>query len=188
MTLCGTPHSCINSLCVESVDGCYNGSMSTWSIVSFECTLRVSTRQIEIITSSVPQGAILSLPLFNVMMRDIPKVNNVTYSKHADVITIYCVDSDIVAATTNIQNAIDHFYLWTKDWGLTLNHSKTKAMSFTKKRINPILLNVNNVIVEFIEQHKFLGIMLDAPSLSWKSHVNYIKETSLSRVNLLKSI
>ena len=122
------------------------------------------------------------------MMRDIPKVNNVTYSENADDITIYCVDSDIVAATTNIQNAIFHFYRWAKDWVLTLNHSKTKAMSFTKKRMNPILLNVNNVIVEFVQQHKFLGIMLDSPSLAWRSHVNYIKETSLSRVNLLKSI
>ena len=47
------------------------------------------------ITSSVPQGAILSPTLFNVMMRDIPKVANVTYSEYADDITIYCVDADI---------------------------------------------------------------------------------------------
>ena len=54
------------------------------------------------ITSSVPQGAILSPILFNVMMRDTPKVANVTYSEYADDITICCVNSDIIAAADNI--------------------------------------------------------------------------------------
>ena len=85
------------------------------------------------ITSSVPQGAILSPTLFNAMMRDIPKVVYVTYSEYADDITIYCVDTDIVTATANIQHAIDRRFQWTKEWGLSLNQTKTKAMMFTKK-------------------------------------------------------
>ena len=140
------------------------------------------------IASSVPQGAILSPTLLNVMMRDIPKVANVTYLEYADDITVYCVDADLVTATANIQLAIDRFFQWTREWGLSLNQTKTKAMMFTKKRITPISLTVNNVIIEYVQQHKFLGVVLDSPSLTWKSHINYIKETSVKRINLLKSI
>ena len=69
------------------------------------------------------------------MMRDIPKVVNVTYSEYADDITIYCVSTAIVTATTNIQLAIDWIFSVDKgvrtfpEWNLNKRHDVHKKMN-----------------------------------------------------------
>jgi hypothetical protein len=61
-------------------------------------------------------------------------------------------------------------------------------MVFTRKQVKLLPIKVNNSAIEYVEQHKFLGLMLDSPGLMWKPHINYIKERCISGVNLLKSI
>ena len=101
---------------------------------------------------------------------------------------MHCVNSDIIAATNNIQKAINSFKQSTNDWDYLLIKLEQKPCFSQKNKINPLPLHINNVDIDYVQQHKFPGIVLDSPFLTWKSHVNYIKETSLSRINLLKSI
>jgi ribonuclease HI len=140
------------------------------------------------ISSGVPQGAILSPVLFNVMLSDLPTTLGVAASEYADDITIYATGNDINTVTANIQRAVDNLYAFTTKWGLSLNYSKTKCMIFTRKHIQPLPVKINNVNIDFVEQHKFLGIILDSPGLVWKPHIQYLKDSSISRINLIKAI
>ena len=152
--------------------------------VSFEGELSTIRK----ISSGVPQGAILSPTLFNVMMSDLPRNTEVISSEYADDITIYCTGENILTITNFMQSAINNFYRWTKDWGLSLNQLKTKCMLFTKKHVQPIPLNIDNINIEYVREHKFLGVYFDAPGLRWKHHIHYIKDSSINKINLLKSI
>jgi len=144
-----------------------------------------STRNI---TTGVPQGSILSPILFNIMVSDIPNDINVTTSEYADDITIYSVSNDIHLATRNTQTMIDKIEDWCSKWGLKINYNKTKAMLFTQKRVTSDGLRIGNFDIEFVQQHKFLGMTLDAPNLKWKPHLKILKDSCLQKVNILKCI
>jgi hypothetical protein len=62
--------------------------------------------------SVVPQGAILSPTLFNVLMHDIPSVLVVKCTEYADV-TFFASDSNIREALARLQTQLDAFSNWT---------------------------------------------------------------------------
>ena len=139
-------------------------------------------------SSGVPQGSILSPVLCNMMMSDLPSELGVTTSEYADDITIYSVSTYVQEATRRLQNLVNKIIQWIKHWGLQQNCDKTKAMIFTRKHVHPLSLSMNNVDIEFVPSHKFLGMMLDSPGLTLKNHVNSVKSACLPKINLLRSI
>ena len=140
------------------------------------------------ITTGVPQGAILSPTLFNVMISDIPRVRNVYVSEYADDILIYATGWNLGHLRRIIQQQIDSFLDWTRKWGFILNPSKSKAMSFSLLQHVPPKLSVDGTDLEYVSSHKYLGLVLDAPRLTWGLHVQSLKLSCLTRVNLLRSI
>jgi ribonuclease HI len=140
------------------------------------------------ISSGVPQGSILAPTLFNMMVSDLPRVNDVTLSEYADDITIYSCGYDINTIRTRVQQQVNLFLEWTQDWGLKLNDAKTKAMMFTRKKIRPPLIEIDNIPVEFVPSHRYLGMILDAPGLIWKEHIQYLRDASTAKVNVMKSV
>ena len=140
------------------------------------------------ITTGVPQGAILSPLLFNVMTRDIPKISGVTISEFADDICFYIVGSGLPEIQSKFQNQINVFYAWTKDWGLNVNINKTKAMMFTNKRTPYPPLSLNGSPIEYVRSHRYLGMFLDSPKLTWKDHIQKLADGCISRVNILKML
>ena len=141
------------------------------------------------ISSGVPQGSTLSPTLFNVMINDIPKLPGVFLSEYADDITFYCYGDSFNELKTLAQKQMDMLYKWTKTWGLKINPSKTKGMVFTNKRMGtPSNIYANEVPIEYVKTYKYLGMIFDAPGLKWKNHIDYIRDTSLSRINILKCI
>ena len=141
------------------------------------------------ITSGVPQGSSLSPTLFNVMINDIPKLQGVVLSEYADDITFYCYGDSFNELKTLAQKQIDTLFKWTKTWGLKINAAKTKAMIFTNKRLGtPSNVYLNEVPIQYVKTYKYLGMIFDAPSLKWRDHVEYIRDSSLPRINMLKCI
>ena len=61
-------------------------------------------------------------------------------------------------------------------------------MIFARKHVHPLSLRMNNVDIEFVPSHKFLGMMLNSPGLAWRNHVNYVKSACLPKIDLLRSI
>ncbi|KAF2353490.1 Reverse transcriptase domain [Trinorchestia longiramus] len=101
----------------------------------FKVFMEVTYSSEGIARSGVPQGAVLSLLLFNIMMYDTPVEEGICSCEYADDL----------ASTTQIfalrripySNSSLHF-MTSKQWGLKINFNKTKCMLFTNKRINPL--------------------------------------------------
>ena len=141
------------------------------------------------ISSGVPQGSILSPLLFNIMMNDIPRLENVNLMEYADDITFYSSNTDLVELKLNMQNQLEKLGEWIKKWGLKLNISKTKAMIFTNKRnIFPPPIIFNGEHIKFVPTHMYLGVIFDAPKLTWKNQIEFLKSSSLSRINIMKTL
>jgi ribonuclease HI len=142
----------------------------------------------EPIKSGVPQGAILSPTLFNVMMSDMPSTPGVSTAEYADDITFYVSHKNIQIATNLLQAQVNSFVEWTHGWGLKLNLEKTKTMCFTSKKIHPLPIKASGHNLEIVQQHRYLGVVLNAPCLRWKPHIEMLRISCLPILNLLKSI
>ena len=140
------------------------------------------------IYSGVPQGAILSPLLFNVMMCDLPLENGVSSTEYADDIAFSFASSDPLEVQEKMNKQMDIFYKWCREWGLSINITKTKAMYFTNRRLVPPDIELSNVPLEYVPTYRYLGLLLDSPKLTWKNHIEFLKDSSAQRVNILKSV
>ena len=60
-------------------------------------------------------------------------------------------------------------------------------MFFTRKRFFvPPTISYNGISIPIKTSHKFLGLVLDSPTLTWKHHLEKVKRSCASRLNLLK--
>jgi hypothetical protein len=97
------------------------------------------------IISGVPQGAILSPLLFNILLSDLPSSPGVTTSIYADDIAMY-VTSDIAPdALALLQTAVDDFALWAQRWGLVVN-PRNQQHNFLPKN-SPLLLALFSIFL-----------------------------------------
>lgn len=123
------------------------------------------------VTSGVPQGSVLGPLLFLIYINDLPNRMSSRVRLFADDCVIYrtiYTDTDPQALQSDL-NAINR---WCSDWQMTLNHTKTKCMSFThsSSRI-PTSYFIGNNAVELTTTYKYLGINLQS-DLTWHHHIN----------------
>ena len=96
------------------------------------------------ITSGVPQGAVLSPLLFNIMLSDIPTDENIQLVIYADDINIMCRDSDFNNLKENMQSYLNKLSDWLYEWKFTLSHSKCIQQMYSRKRSVPdIVLRID---------------------------------------------
>jgi hypothetical protein len=73
-----------------------------------------------------------------------------------------------------LQPSVDAMVEWGRQSGLEFNCNKTVVVLFTNKRTTPAdyheKIKVNNNPIEFSDEAKYLGIILDH-KLSWNSHI-----------------
>ena len=67
--------------------------------------------------AGTPQGSILSPTLFNLMLSDLPKNDNIKQYIYADDITLSSTHLDTAIARKNMSDYLKIFSKWTKDWG-----------------------------------------------------------------------
>jgi len=140
------------------------------------------------VTSGVPQGAVISPTLFNVLLSDIPRIEGVTYSEFADDLAIYCSGGDVEAVVLSVQRALDSIYQWTLEWGQSISIPKTKAMYFTNRRTYPSNITIDGQNLEYVSKFKFLGVVFDSPRLTWKDHINHLRVSCSSSISVMKSV
>ena len=68
-----------------------------------------------------------------------------------------------------------------------MNTSKTKMQLFTRRGAGPLQLKLNDEEIEAVREHRLLGVMFDAPRLTWKSHVEHLVANCARRINIMKS-
>ena len=142
-----------------------------------------------LLTAGTPQGAVLSPLLFNIMLSDIPINEDVDIYVYADDISVSCIDSDVDRAKQKMQIYLRQFSLWAETWGLIINPQKTFVQHFTRKRnISCPLLRIQNKVIEYKKSQKLLGVILDSPRLTYKPHIDYLRQDCIRRIDLMKTI
>ena len=142
-----------------------------------------------ILDKGLPQGAVLSPILFNVMLHDIPKSDNVKVISYADDISLVCMSENLNEAQYHMQHYLNTLTSWLTRWKFILNPQKCSYQIFTKKRNVPNLtLLISNQNIEQCENQRVLGVIFDAPKLTFKEHVIYLKTECTRRLSVLRSI
>ena len=155
---------------------------------SFSVSVSSASSQSHPIISGVPQGAIISPLLFNILLSDLPSPPGVTTSIYADDITMFVTADSASSAQALLQAAIDKFALWAHRWGLLINPQKSGTSFFTLKRSVPTCppLHISGVPIPYSKHHKLLGIIFDSPRLTWRPHIDFLRLRCQERLNIMR--
>ena len=169
------------------------GRMSRWLTDylqnrKFRVSVEGAESDVYELNTGVPQGAILSPILFNVMLSDLPIQENIKVLVYADDITIVSSNKSMIIAKKEIQKYIKELINWSEKWGLVINPDKTKLQYFSLKREKSPIIRIKNEIIEYKSNHKLLGLILDSPRLKFNEHVKYLIANCTKRINILKAL
>ena len=158
---------------------------------SFKVTIGNSISDAFVIKKGLPQGSVLSPLLFSLFGTDLPRHHSVENSEYADDVGFYSAADSLTKAEELLQAQTAKFYLWCQTWGLTINAEKTKILHFHNTRqvgdTKPKVL-LNGTTIPTAKTYKFLGMLMDAPTLTWKPHIESLVESCNKRLNMLKSL
>ena len=140
----------------------------------------------------IPQGSILGPLLFSLYINDLPLYVKSSCDMFADDTSLHSVNSDLLALNNTLQENINLLTDWTELNHMSLNDKKTKSMLIVsrQKRQNITYsprLYIKNSLVEEVNEHKVLGVIIDN-NLSWSSHVNNLAKRISQKVFQLSKI
>lgn len=137
----------------------------------------------------VPQGAVISPCLFNIMLHDIPTHPDIKTVIYADDITLACSARDIHTAKRMMQNYLRTLTEWMENSKFNVNPRKCSYQIFTRARIIPnISIRVSNQNIAQTQYQRVLGVRFDAPKLTFHSHIDYLKEICRDRLPVLRAL
>ena len=150
-----------------------NGRMLVWirDFLTRRCA-RVKTNNklsnLVYLHEGVPQGGVLSPTLFLVFINDLPQqfTPYVHRALHADDLAIWTQADSVCTAQARMQDAISKVEQWARDWGVTINESKTVSTLFSLcTKPEPLKLIVNNTEIPVSSTAKYLCDFRSTPDL-----------------------
>ncbi len=145
------------------------------------------------INSGVPQGSILGPLLFLIYINDLADVvHNCLLYLYADDSSLFLPVDRVNAHGSHLklQDDLDRLFQWSMIWKLDFKAVKSKEVVFRSRmrrtRDHP-LLNLGNEMIERVDSHKHLGIILDQ-FLSFEDHITSIIKKVNSMLNPLSSL
>ena len=137
----------------------------------------------------LPQGAVLSPILFNVMLSDLPTSPHVRVVSYADDITLVSSGASPDRVRQHMADFLNDLTSWFTKWDLKLNPAKSSYQVFTRARRVPSLhLEVSGHVLQYVERQRVLGVTFDAPKLTLAPHINAVRVECLRRVNVLRAL
>ena len=139
----------------------------------------------------VPQGSILSLPLFSVEINNIVKsvCSGVECFSYVDDFCICCRSKHMYTVERQLQQVLNNLSKWSKENGFKFSKTKTKCMHFCQSRKLHLdrKLTLDEVQIEVVPEFKYLGLLFDS-KLSFISHINYLSNKCQKALNLLRVV
>lgn len=141
------------------------------------------------LNTGLAQGAALSPLLFNVMLHDVPSCPDVEAILYADDITLVTASHSLQIAQQNMQDYLNKLTTWLNKWKFSINSSKCSFQIFTNKRFIPqIRLQISHQTIQQVPVQKVLGVLFDAPKLSFTQHINQLKLDCTRRLNVIRAL
>ena len=107
---------------------------------------------------------------------------------------LFADDTSLACTATQIEDIegiLNHDLLiisqWAKQWLLSFNPTKTVAMHFTNTNVQSPDLLFNNVPIQFVRNHKHLGLTLSSNG-KWREHINNITQSSNKILGIMRSL
>ena len=123
------------------------------------------------------------------MLYDLPTNNKVKTITYADDITLVTSADSVQEARKNMQNYLNTLTSWFKKWKLTINPQKSTYQIFTKKRkITNITLRLHSHNLSYVKEQRILGIIFDAPKLTFSAHFKYLEIECKKRLHILRTL
>jgi hypothetical protein len=146
-----------------------------------------------LVETGVPQGAVLSPTLFSMYINDIPmnfsknKFYSLLFADDLCAFKIYKKNGKNV--NSSIQSYLISLEEWLKKWRLQMAPNKCSYLVFSSNKNRDdhedIDIKLSGSKIMANKNPVFLGIRFDC-HLSFKNQVNYMKESCIKRINVLK--
>lgn len=139
------------------------------------------------------QGATLSPLLYNLYTSQI--LNFVDTSKvkilqFADDLLLYSESQNLDTAVQNMNTALNQLHShYSNTLKLDISSEKSKVLVFSKDPFAQYNTDIvyNNNVIPVVNNHKFLGVVLD-DKLKFDKHISYISQKALKSINILRSL
>ena len=141
------------------------------------------------IANGVPQGSLISVTLFLLAINDIQEhiTPPIASTIFADDVTLFMKSKNLKSAQNIIQNTLNNLVNYANKSGFKFSVNKTLAIIFTrnKKIKHKLSLYIGNNRINIVQETKILGLTFDA-KLTWKHHIDNLKDQCSRRLNILK--
>ena len=141
--------------------------------------------------NGVPQGGVLSVALFALMVNDIVDVlpRSIGRSLFVDDFAIWSTSLSTPALERQLQMAVTRLERWATSNGFRFSTSKTSAMHFCRRRGHcpgvPLRLYGEDIPLE--TSVRFLGLTMDS-SLTYRKHFQLLRDKCFKVFNVLKCV
>ncbi|XP_064488426.1 uncharacterized protein LOC135400523 [Ornithodoros turicata] len=139
------------------------------------------------LVQGVPQGAVLSPTLFNLLMSELASLlpHKVKYTMYADDLCIWSSGRQIQAIENTLQYALVTIAIFLEERAMDLSTSKTVYLPFTGKRLKNFKLTVAGTEIRRVTKHKYLGVTTNR-NTTWGDQVKHLRKSTRTYTNIMK--
>ena len=141
--------------------------------------------------NGVPQGGVLSVVLFAIMINDIgeylsPAIGRALF---VDDLSIWLSASSTRSVERQLQVAVAQLERWSAANGLKFSTAKTVAMHFCRRRrpCPDMSVRLYGELIPVQPEVKFLGVLLDS-RLTYRPHIKKLRDKCMRALNILKCV
>ena len=140
------------------------------------------------IYAGVPQGSVLGPLLFLIYVNDVASSMSTFCRLFADDNSLQHTAFNSYDIEYKLNQDLLNLETWSKNWLLSFNPSKTKAIFFsTRKTVDTPILKFQNCQLDLVSSHKHLGLTF-SDDLTWTVYINSIIANAKKKLGLMKKL